>query len=262
MTFWSLNKEGYSHYEMRQWIEDRNIWMPFSSKPSIQECFNSQEFVNLLKKAPLFDFGNICIIFGPSNMLEFKFVKENNYIFFDNGILQKGASEYDYLRLLIKFEFPKIIFEPPIGISPMDDTSWSICAIDEYMQSVCDKLNQNLKWVCLEKSCQERISWHTLELCDIHFITKYENDIHNSNHRMALIKREAHGGIIPRTIWKPLYYFSTQQDFYDDYEHKWCVIWDKRLGLKRWHCLEWSEVSNYFDSFIIIDILWSMKQRF
>lgn len=48
----------------------------------------------------------------------FKFVKEGNVVYFSEGILKEGKKELDYLRLSIKLSFPKLVFEPNIGITP------------------------------------------------------------------------------------------------------------------------------------------------
>lgn len=231
---------------MRQWSSERKIWIPFASKQSIYECFNAKEFIELLKKAPLYDFGNICISFDPNNILEFKYVKDGNMIFFDNRILNDSKSEYVHLRLLIRLSFPKFVFDPPVGILPNNHHSCSICQIDEYVSSLSSgKINNELKWVCLDKKCQELTTQNTLELCDIHFLTKYENDYHNTSHRMALLQKSSQGVLRKRTTWHPLFYFYSQEEFLEKYVHKNCAICNQKLGLRRWHCLECVEVSKY-----------------
>ena len=88
---------------MKQWNSDKKIWKTFSSKQSLQEVFNVKEFIELLKKSQINDFGNICITFEPNKILEFRFVKEGNTITFDSGILESGRSEYNIIIISIKF---------------------------------------------------------------------------------------------------------------------------------------------------------------
>jgi hypothetical protein len=116
-----FRKEGYSLFELKQWNSDKTTWTSLLSRPSIQECLSSEDFIGILKKATSFDFGNISIIFDPSNILEFKFIKEGNNISFDPRIKTTGKNEYDYLRLLLRVSFPRMLFSPPIGIIPEVD---------------------------------------------------------------------------------------------------------------------------------------------
>ena len=88
---------------MKQWNSDKKIWKTFSSKQSLQEVFNVKEFIELLKKSQINDFGNIFITFEPNEILEFRFVKESNTITFDSGILDSGRSEYNIIIIFIKF---------------------------------------------------------------------------------------------------------------------------------------------------------------
>jgi len=207
------------------------------------ELYNSAEFIDLLRKSPNHDFGNICINFDSNNFFEFKFVKERNSVYFDSRILKEGRKEYDYLRLLISIFFPKLIFEPQIGVSPKQLSGCSICQFDDIVPSMTSgKLNDDLKWICLDKKCQENSTHHSLELCDTHFISKYENDFHTSQHKMAMLQKTNTVGLNKRVLWEPLFYFHTQAEFLEKYQYKKCSICNKNLGLKRWHCLECSEV--------------------
>lgn len=164
-------------------------------------------------------------MFDPENIFQFKFVKENSTVYFERSILKNEKREYDYLRLLIRLSFPKLKFDPQIAVNPTKQ-SCSICQIDELVPTLASgKLNSELKWVCLEDTCKETHSNNTLELCDIHFMTKYENDVHTLTHKMAMIRKNK----------EPLFYFYSQSAFLQKYQNKTCAICNEKLGLKRWH---------------------------
>jgi len=206
---------------MRQWNQEKKTWNPFSRKKSIIELENSYKFLDLLKKSPLYDFGNIWITFDPNNFLEFKFVKRGNSLYFDSRILKEGKREYDFLRLLIKLSFPKLKLEPNIGIVPDPISSCSVCQIDDLVPAmVSGKPAHSTKWTCLDKRWKEKMSNSTLELWDIHFMTKYENDVHTADHKMCMINKISNGGIQRKIAWEPLYYLHTQNTFLEKYQNK------------------------------------------
>lgn len=123
-------------------------WVTYSAKQSLQELFNTKEFIEFLKKTSNYDFGNICITFEPNKILEFKFVKEGYTITFDSNILETGRSEYDFLRLSLKLNFQKFTFIPKIGINPSERSSCSVCQIDDLMNMLtAGRVEPDLKWV-------------------------------------------------------------------------------------------------------------------
>ena len=103
------------------------------------------------------------------------------------------------------------------------------------------KVEPDLKWIWLDQRWIDFVSQQTLELCDIHFITKYENDVHNTSHKMGWIQRIKNDALKTK-LWQPLFYFHSQKQFLENYQTRKWAIWNSKLGLKRWHCLEWSEV--------------------
>lgn len=196
MIISSLNKEGYAYYEMKQWNFDKKTWITYSAKQSLQELFNTKEFIEFLKKSSSYDFGNVCIIFEPNKILEFKFVKEGYSITFDSNILETGRSEYDFLRLNLKLSFPKFTFIPKVGICPSERSSCSVCQIDDLMSILtAGKVEPDLKWVWLDEKCYDFVSQQTLELCDIHFLIKYENEAHDVTHKMGCLQRIETDGV-------------------------------------------------------------------
>jgi len=243
--FLKFNKEGYSVFEMKQWSQHSQWWTSVVNRPSVQECNNSKEFLELLKRSQTNDFGNICITFDPNNFLEFKFIKNSNMISFDSRILKTGQNEFDYLRLLLRTTLTKATFDPPIGVIPESDTNCTICQFDDSVSALTgSKPNQDVKWVCLEEDCQEGSgSQSTLELWDIHFICKYQNDYHTTAHKMSMLQKSSLGGIKREVIWEPLFHFYNEKEYLERFQTKSWSVCDQQLGLRRWHCLEWVEVS-------------------
>jgi hypothetical protein len=51
-------------------------------------------------------------------------------------------------------------------------------------------------------------------------MTKYENDYHTADHRMAMVQKNAQVGLKNKISWEPLFYIHSQSEFLEKYNNK------------------------------------------